>query len=46
MWIIEDVDRALEAFEIVYRTHGAAVEGLAYRNGHSWPVVGDGKSGR
>ena len=27
--IIEDVDRVLEALEIIYRTHGAAVEGLA-----------------
>ena len=31
--IIEDVDRALEALKIVFRANGAAVEGLADRNG-------------
>ena len=31
--IIEDVDLALMALEIVYRANGAAVEGLADRNG-------------
>ena len=32
--IVEDVDRALEALEIVFHANGAAVEGLADRNGH------------
>ena len=32
--IIEDIDLALKALEIVYRENGAAVEGLADRNGH------------
>ena len=32
--IIEDVDLALKALEIVYRANGAAVEGVADRNGH------------
>ena len=32
--IIEDVDLALKLLEIVYRKNGAAVEGLADRNGH------------
>ena len=32
--IIEDVDLALKALEIVYRKNGAAVEGLADRNEH------------
>ena len=30
--------------EIVYHANGAAVEGLADRNGHIWKVVGEGKS--
>ena len=30
MKIIKDVDRVLEALEIIYRAHRAAVEGLAY----------------
>ena len=30
--VIEDVGRALEAFEIVYRTYGADFEGLADSN--------------
>ena len=42
--IIEDVDLALKALEIVYRANGAAVEGLADRNGHIQKVVGEGKS--
>ena len=42
--IIEDVDLALKALEIVYLANGAAVEGLADRNGHRRKVVGDGKS--
>ena len=41
--IIEDVDLALKALEIVYCTNGAAVEGLADRNGHRQKVVGEGK---
>ena len=42
--IIQDVDLALKALEIVYRANGAAVEGLADRNGHRRKVVGEGKS--
>ena len=42
--IIQDVDLALKALEIVYRTNGAAVEGLADRNGHRRKVVGEGES--
>ena len=42
--IIEDVDLALKALEIVYRAKRAAVEGLADRNGHIQKVVGEGKS--
>ena len=42
--IILDVDLALKALEIVYRTNGAAVEGLADRNGHRRKVVGEGGS--
>ena len=42
--IIEDVDLALKALEIVYRANGAAVEGLADRNGHRKKEVGKGKS--
>ena len=42
--IIEDVDLALKALEIVYLANGAAVEGLADRNGHRRKVVGEGKS--
>ena len=41
--IIEDVDLALKALEIVYRANGAAVEGLDDRNGHRRKVVGEGK---
>ena len=44
--IIQDVDLALKALEIVYRENGAAVEGLADRNGHRRKVVGEGKSVR
>ena len=32
--IIEDVDRVLEALEIVFRVNGSAVEGIVDRNGH------------
>ena len=42
--IIQDVDLALKALEIVYLANGAAVEGLADRNGHRRKVVGEGKS--
>ena len=42
--IIQDVDLALKALEIVYRDSGAAVEGLADRNGHKNKEVGKGKS--
>ena len=42
--IIKDVDLALKALEIVYRIIGAAVEGLAGRNGQKRKVVGEGKS--
>ena len=42
--IIQDVDMALKALEIVYRANGAAAEGLADRNGHRRKVVGEGKS--
>ena len=42
--IIKDVDLALKALEIVYRANGAAVEGLADRNGHRKKEVGKGKS--
>ena len=42
--IIQDVDLALKALEIVYRANGAAVEGLADRNGHRLKVVGEGES--
>ena len=42
--IIQDIDLALKALEIVYLENGAAVEGLADRNGHRQKVVGEGKS--
>ena len=42
--IIQDVDLALKALEIVYCANGAAVEGLADRNGHRRKVVGERKS--
>ena len=42
--IIEYVDLALKALEIVYLENGAAVEGLADRNGHIRKVVGERKS--
>ena len=41
--IIQDVDLALKALEIVYRENGASVEGLPDRNGHKRKVVGKGK---
>ena len=43
--IIQDVDLALKALEIVYRANGAAVEGLSDRNGHIRKVLGEGESG-
>ena len=42
--IIEDVDLALKALEIVYLANGASVEGLTDWNGHRRKVVGEGKS--
>ena len=42
--IIQDVGLALKALEIVYRTDGAAVEGISDRNGHRQKVVSEGKS--
>ena len=42
--IIEDVDLALKALEIVYRVNGAEVMGIADRNGHRCNEVGEGES--
>ena len=42
--IIQYVDLALKALEIVFRANGAAFEGLDDRNGHIRKVVGKGKS--
>ena len=42
--IIQDVNLVLKALELVYCGNGAAVEGLADRNGHRLKVVGEGKS--
>ena len=42
--IIEDVDLALKALEIVYSANGAAVEVLIDRNSHRRKVVGEEKS--
>ena len=41
---IQDVDLALKALEIVYRSNGAAVEGFSDRSGHRRNLVGKGKS--
>ena len=41
--IIQDVDLALKALEIVYHENGAAVEALNDINGHRKKVVGKGK---
>ena len=41
--IIQDVDLAWKALEIVYRGNGAAVEGIADRNGHRKKEVAKGK---
>ena len=40
--IIEDVDLALKALEIVYRGNGAAVEGIVHINRHRNKEVGKG----
>ena len=42
--IVQDVDLALKALEIIYRANGPAFEGLTYRNGHIRKVIGEGKS--
>ena len=42
--IIEDIGMALKALEIVYRANGAAVEGVADRNGHRCKEIGEGIS--
>ena len=42
--IIEDVDLALKALEIVYLENGAADEGLTDRSGHRRKVIGEGES--
>ena len=42
--MIEDVDLVLKSLGIVYRENGAAVEGLADRNGHRRKDLGEGKS--
>ena len=42
--IIEDVYLVLKVLEIVYQENGAAVEGLADRNGQRRKVVGEGKN--
>ena len=42
--VIQDVNMALKALEMVYHANGAAVEGLADRNRHIRRVVGEVKS--
>ena len=42
--IIQDVDLALKALEIVYRANGDEVEGMADRNVHRRKVSGEGGS--
>ena len=42
--IIQNVDLALKILEIFYLENGAAVEGIADRNGHRRKEVGEGKS--
>ena len=44
--IIKYVNLELKALEILYRENGAAVEGIADRNGHRRKVVGKAKSVR
>ena len=41
--ILEDVDLLLKALENFYQKNGAAVEGLADRNGHRRKLVGEEK---
>ena len=41
--VIEDVDCALEALEIVFRANGAAFEGITGRNGHILNELGEGR---
>ena len=41
--IIQHVDLALKVLEIFYHANGAAVEGLADRNGNGRKVVVEGK---
>ena len=40
--IIQDVDLAFKALEIVYRTNGGELEGLADSNEHRRKVLGEG----
>ena len=42
--IIEDADLTLKVLEIVQCENGAAVEGLADRNGHMCKKLDEGKS--
>ena len=42
--IIQDFNLALKLLEIVYHANGAAVEGLADRNGHRRKVLGEGEN--
>ena len=42
--IIEDIDLALKALEIVYCSNGAAFERLTKRKGHRCKEVGEGES--
>ena len=42
--IIQDIELALKALEMVYRANGAAVEGLDDRNGLRRKVLGEGES--
>ena len=42
--MIQDVDLALKALELVYRKNRAAVEGMADKNGHRRKLVGEGES--
>ena len=42
--IDQDVNMALKALEIVYRTNGDAFEGMADRNGHRRKLLGERKS--
>ena len=41
--IIKDLDLALKALEIVYRTNGTSVDGIADINGHRKKEVGKEK---